>query len=287
MSLTRALKVALLALSLFATAASAQSYNYHPAAPARPVYRGPAPVVGYRGPVYGGRYYYGGGYGYGRGYYSLGYGYGTPYPYSRYYWGWGYRYYPQVYASAPLPPAYMPATAPVVVATVGLEGQLVQGGLAAGGNLIVEGQRLGFVADFNNFFVGPTDGTPQTLQNSTQYRTFDAHMSYALISDPHGRLRLEGGVDSMFLPNAVLVGPGLGVSGGLGLFGPVGLEGAVRVTPWPYHELDATAGLTLGLGPVGVRGGWRYTVLDDNGLVDGTDHSNSFAGPYVGLAVSM
>jgi hypothetical protein len=282
-----------------ASHASAPAGGYRSGSPS--AYHGASPATGYGGTYHGAApangygyrpgYYNNGGYGYRpgyvaggsgwRGYYTLGYGGGVGYPYSRSYWGWGYRYYPWAYASAPLPPAYASAPAPAVVATVGAQGQLVSGGGAIGVNLIIEGERLGVMADFNNLAVGDGSG------NYDQTRTLDAHLTYALISDPHGRLRLEGGVDSAMLGSSILVGPGVGVSAGLGLLGPVGLEGALRVTPWPYHALDASAGLSLGLGPLGLRGGWRYTAIDGAGLANTPQQVNTFSGPYVGLALTI
>ena len=53
---------------------------------------------------------------------------------------------------------------------------------------------------------------------------------------------------------------------------------------WPFRQLDYKVGAAVGLGPVGLRAGWRTQVLDDMGLVDGVDHRDVFMGPYVGLA---
>jgi hypothetical protein len=288
------------------------SGGYHGAGPGGSGgYHGASPVNGYRG-GYGNGYGYGyrGGYGYGaRPYYggprlySYGYGNGTPYAYrpygyaaygyayprSYYRWGWGFGYYPYVAAPA-LPPegAALPPENPVT-ATFGAQAQLVQGGAALGADLAVEGRRLGLVVDFNNMVLQSPDGSV----NSDTLRLLNAHLTYALIADPHGRLRLEAGVDSAFTPTAVLVGPGVGMSAGLGLMGPLGVDAALRFTPWPYQALDGSAGLTLNFGPLGIRGGYRYTWINDAPITNITvpnpqsGSGVSFAGPYLGLALAI
>ena len=51
--------------------------------------------------------------------------------------------------------------------------------------------------------------------------------------------------------------------------------------------MDFSAGLSLGLGPVALRGGVRSTYFSDRGLVDGVTHDQTFFGPYAGLAVAF
>jgi len=82
-------------------------------------------------------------------------------------------------------------------------------------------------------------------------------------------------------------GPDAGLSAERGLVGPLGIEGSAHVTPWPHRRLDWTAGATLTLGHLGVRGGFRYTWLSDAGLLDGVEHEDTFAGPYLGVALAF
>ena len=63
------------------------------------------------------------------------------------------------------------------------------------------------------------------------------------------------------------------------------LAGRWPVTNRPSWQFDAQLGLALGLGPVGLRAGWRTQILDDRGLADGVVHRDTFMGPYVGVAV--
>lgn len=92
-------------------------------------------------------------------------------------------------------------------------------------------------------------------------------------------------MDTVIAPSMVALGPVLGVSGQVWIFGPLAAEASAYVVPWPYWELDWRAGLALGVGPVGIRAGWRTQVLDDRGWVDGVIHRDAFMGPYVGLSV--
>ena len=229
--------------------------------------------------------------------YSYGYGVGTPYAYSPYYAyprsyyasGFGFGYYPYVAAPALPPQGAGPPPESTVVATFGAQAQLVQGGAALGADLAVEGRRLGLVVDFNNMVLQAPDGSV----NSNSLRLLNAHLTYALIADPHGRLRLEAGVDSAFTPTQIMVGPGVGASAGLGLMGPLGVDASLRFTPWPYQAIDGMAGLTLNFGPLGVRGGYRYTWIDaapvTNVSVPNPQNGSGvgFAGPYLGLALAI
>jgi hypothetical protein len=176
-------------------------------------------------------------------------------------------------------PAVAPEPPPIRV-VLGADGQLVQQGFGLGFDASIEGQHLGIVSNLNMLQAVAPDGSTNAV------KLLDLHLSYALIRSEHGGLRVEAGADGVYGPFTA-IGPGLGLSGGLALIGPLGLDAAVRVTPYPFHELDGSAGLTLGLGPIGLRGGYRLTWLDDNGIVDGTSHQTELAGPYVGLALAL
>lgn len=215
------------------------------------------------------------------------------------YFGYGYGWYgPPYYYGYAAPMAVAPA--PAVVApnnepeqgssirvTAGAEAQVYSpsfsngnGGFTLGATASVEGERWGFTASGSNIAVRSECCVPfDTIQSLT------AHLTFAPLIGERGRLRIEGGADAFFAPDLIVVGPTLGLSGVVWLAGPLGLEGSAMVTPWPYRQADLKAGLALGLGPVGLRAGWRLQVLNDQGLVDGVVHQDVFNGPYLGAAV--
>src|SRR5205814_965107 len=121
-------------------------------------------------------------------------------------------------------------------------------------------------------------GATDTLQQ------LNLHLSYAFLTGRYGRLRIEGGADTVFAQNLVVLGPSGGFSGTLWIGGPFAIEGAVSMTPFPYRQLDYRANLAVGLGALGLRAGWRTQVLDDQGLVDGVQNVETFQGPFAGLA---
>ncbi len=166
---------------------------------------------------------------------------------------------------------------------LGAEGMAFPGGASAGLTFGLEGERWGFSSAYNFLRVGADDssGGTDTLQQ------LNAHLTYALLAGSRGRLRVEAGADSVFAPQLMAMGPSLGASGVLWLGGPFALEGAVSVTPFPYRQVEARAGVALGLGPVGLRGGWRTLYLDDAGMSDGSAHQDLFSGPYVGLGLAL
>jgi len=90
-----------------------------------------------------------------------------------------------------------------------------------------------------------------------------------------------------FAPDIVFLAPDAGLSGAVGIVGPLGLEASLSYTPWPFQRIDATAGLSLSLGVVGVRAGWRHLWLDDRGALDGARHTDTFTKPFVGVSVAL
>lgn len=237
------------------------------------------PGGSYGVPSYRGSYYYRPNY------------YGWP----GYYSGWGFYpyfgfYSPYYYSPYATPNEYPYSDAsvsragpsPDIKATLGAEGQGFTGGGSVGINGGLEGKRFGVNAQFTSIFLNADPGTI----GSDSIKLFNIYATYALIAHERGRLRVEGGLTSAFAPDLTVAGPGVGFSGIVKLLGPLGAEGAVHVTPFPYHQLDWNVGLALGLGPLGLRGGWRRIWLDDNGLVDaGVSHQDVFNGPYLGLAL--
>ncbi len=97
-------------------------------------------------------------------------------------------------------------------------------------------------------------------------------------------MRAELGADGFFSPTMVMVGPTGGLSGNVWIGGPFSLEASAMVTPWPFEQVDGKLGVAIGLGPVGLRAGWRVQYLDDRGIINGVDHAQLFSGPYAGLS---
>ena len=209
----------------------------------------------------------------------------------------GYAYPP---GSSPPPPTYAPAPPPAPVDRDGLPlepertvkrtifsftgyGQHVEGkGSAFGLGLGVEGERLGFLAQWNGFYLDSLSG-----YGTDDVNLVHLHLTYALLSAPQGRIRVHLGASGAFAPDLSRVGPSIGVSAALGLIGPLGIEGQVSYTPTPFVAFDAFAGATLGWGPIALRGGYHWTYLDDRGLVDGIPHSERYQGPWIGIGVAL
>jgi hypothetical protein len=236
--------------------------------------------------------------------------YYAPYRYSyawpSFYYGWGFGYYPYFgyyppyyYSPYAYPVPQQPVLVqqgppPVIKTTIAAEGQAFgnwdsggyhsRDGGSVGAKLAFEGRRLGVSAQFTSIFAPRED---RAINPGTdQISLFNIFATYALIASPHGRLRAEGGLTSAFAPDLVVAGPGAGFSGVINL-GPLGLEGAIHGTPWPYRELDWSAGLAINVGPVGFHGGWRRIFLDDRGLVDNVIHKDAFSGPYLGIGLTL
>ncbi len=203
--------------------------------------------------------------------------------YRRY--GFGYWYAPPpvvVYGSPAAPPEE--GNVPAITGALGAEaGAFRGGGASLGLSLAAEGERFGVGLQFTGILIGADDGSG----GLDSIKLFNAQLSYAFLSVDGARLRVEGGVHSAFAPDLIVAGPGFGLSGAAHLAGPVGLEAALRVTPFPFRQLDASAALTLSFGWLGLRGGWRHVILDDAGLVDGYRNVDTFSGPFVGLALLL
>ncbi|MBX7101690.1 MAG: hypothetical protein K1X89_28505 [Myxococcaceae bacterium] len=218
-----------------------------------------SPRYGYAAPVYGG-------YGYG-GYYG-----------PRYSSFFGYGYVPaRTVAEEPGQPR---ESIPLRV-QASVEAQGYVSGFTLLGDVGVEGERFGFHLSAQNIAVRSDDGTPgfDSLQQ------VNAHLTFALLTGDYGRLRLELGADTVFAPDLITLGPTGGVSGSIYLGQVVAIEASLMATPVPYEQLDGKLGIGVGLGPVGLRAGWRVQVLDDRGLVDGIIHRDVFNGPYVGVSL--
>lgn len=246
--------------------------RYHSATPAPPTYNASPPY--YRGPPSASRYAYRP-YGYSRPWRSFGYGYG----YSNFYRPYWYGAPPLVGAPAPAAPTYEEESAPIRV-TVGVEGQGYLNGATIGLLSSFEGERWGVSLSASDIIVKADDGSG----GIDHIGDFTAHLTFAFLTGQYGRLRLEAGADAFFAPSIIMVGPTIGMSGVVWFGGPVGAEGSVNVTPWPFTQIDARAGLIVGVENWGFRGGWRVQALNDRGLVDGIPHGDVFNGPYLGVS---
>ncbi len=184
----------------------------------------------------------------------------------------------------PPPEATAPRQRPATL-TAGIDGLLpVSGGSAIGVSLTIEGQRWGLQAATLGFSL-PSDTAPGQRD---ALRTLDVHLTYAVLSGARGRVRVEAGFNSVFAQDVVVLGPDAGASAVLKLLGPLGIEGSTHFAPWPHRRFDANAGPALALGSFTLRGGWRYLLLDDNGVLqDGSRNIDRFTGPYVGLALAL
>lgn len=210
---------------------------------------------------------------------------GYPY-YDDYRYGWGFGYYPWFWAPAPVvvAPREEPA-ASSITGTVGVTGQLHnQQGATIGVDAAAEGERWGVRGAFAGIFAPSEGGAAGELDS---IKLLDLHLTYAVVSGSHGRLRIELGGTMAFAPDMIALAPDAGISGAMGLIGPLGLEATVSYAPWPFQRIDAMGGLSVSLGPVGIRGGWRHLWLDDRGAVDGVRHTDTFTGPFVGLSLAL
>ncbi|MBX7116167.1 MAG: hypothetical protein K1X64_17690 [Myxococcaceae bacterium] len=219
-----------------------------------------------------------------------------PYYRQRYYTRGYYSTYPY-YVAPPVyvddAPRYAPQyvePAPQQVSTVeeqregrvavGLEGHFFPQGGNVGATAAFEERRWGFIAQGYHWGLRSLDGSGHldTMQ------TASARLTYALVSGPAGRFRLEGGADIANTPDVLMVGPTVGVSGLLNV-SFVSFEASATWTPLPYQQLDLRAGMGVELGILQLRAGYRAQLLSDNGMVDGVDHTELFSGPYAGIGL--
>lgn len=203
--------------------------------------------------------------------------------------GWGYQPLllgPSVVASpAPLAEAEPGGPELAAVFTFSAQGQsfLNTGGGSLAGLATFEQGRFGLSTEFNALFVPAVDGSGAV----DHLRLWNSYVTFAVLANERGRLRLGAGVDAAMAPDATFVGPGFVAQASVGLAGPIGLEGTVHLTPLPFTQVDWSAGATLALGPVGLRGGWRRIYLNDQGNLDGVIHEDVFSGPYVAVGLAL
>ncbi|MDC0712620.1 hypothetical protein POL68_29420 [Stigmatella sp. ncwal1] len=166
---------------------------------------------------------------------------------------------------------------------LGVDGSTLGGGTGANLFLAIEGRRMGLDGRLTLLSLPTDDGT----QGSDELSVGSVHLTYALVAHDRFRLRMEGGVSLATAPDLATAGPSFGLSFDACLGGPFDIELRAQVTPFPYRQLDAQAGLALHLNVVVLRGGWRGLYLDDAGLVDGVAHQDALSGPYLGLGLTF
>ena len=187
-----------------------------------------------------------------------------------------------VYAYTPRVERQAEPRSPVMV-RMGLEGQAMGGGSAFVLNLGLEGKRWGVGGAMTGLTLPTDDGT----EGEDKLQLYSAHLTYAVYSSDHGRLRLEGGVAMAKAPDVTFIGPSIAASFERCLVGNLDLEGRAQLVPVPYTQLDAQAGMALHMGVLTVRGGWRWLLLNDRGVLDGETHEDVFAGPYAGIGLTF
>ena len=163
------------------------------------------------------------------------------------------------------------------------ESQFFKDGFTLGAGVGVEFGPVSLGLSGANIAVKADDGT----DGWDNLQQVSARIGFAFLSGRRGRWRAEIGADAMFAPNLTVVGPTVGTSGTFWITGPLAVEGSAYWTFYPYDQLDLRLGATVGLGPLGLRAGWRFQLLSDRGLVDTIVHTDLFNGPYVGLGLAL
>lgn len=170
-----------------------------------------------------------------------------------------------------------------VMVRMGMEGQALRDGAAGSLGLGMEGMRWGVSGTATSLALLADDGTDAV----DRIHLLGAHLTYALLTSERGRLRVELGAASAHAPDITFVGPSLAASFERCLFWVLDLEGRAQLVPLPHLQLDTQVGLAMHMGALSVRGGYRLLVLDDRGLVDGVQHRDALAGPYLGLGLNF
>src|SRR5205823_1484097 len=98
---------------------------------------------------------------------------------------------------------------------LGAEGQVRSGGGSLGAGLVIEGERIGLNTQFIALFQQADDGSNTT----DSIKLFSSHLTFAVIANEYGRLRLEGGVNTAFAPDMTAIGVSGGISTVWGIAG--------------------------------------------------------------------
>jgi hypothetical protein len=166
---------------------------------------------------------------------------------------------------------------------LGVDGGGMSGGAGLGAFLAIEGRRVGVEGRVLALMLPTDDGTPGT----DGITLTNAHLTVAVLAHERARFRLEAGVSSAHAPDITFVGPSFALSMEACITGPLDVELRAQATPFPYRQLDTSAGLALHLSSLVVRGGYRGLYLDDAGQVDGERHQDVLYGPFLGLGFAF
>jgi len=152
-------------------------------------------------------------------------------------------------------------------------------GGSASAQLRIEGPRWGVALEGRHILV-----------DSENISFFNGFVTYALLGNERGRLRLEAGGQSAFAQDLIVLSPAVGLSLAVGFGESFGVEAVTRASVYPHVQAELSAGLTYALGPVGLRMGWRGVYLNDNGWANpntGVANEDAFSGPYFGMGVAF
>jgi hypothetical protein len=203
----------------------------------------------------------------------------------RYGYWFGYSPYPSVVPpqQTPTPQEVTKQRSPALLSVRAEAHGYVEGGAGLGLSLGAEHGRLGLHSRLLGIFVGSEDGSGAI----DSIKLMDLHLTYAVLADDRARVRLGAGMDSAFAPDIIMAGPGISLSGVVRIMGPISAEGMLKFTLYPYTQVDWSGGVSMAMGPLGMRVGWRRMYLNDNGHVDGVAHADVFSGPYIALALAL
>jgi len=166
---------------------------------------------------------------------------------------------------------------------MGMTGGPLGGGVGLDGVITLEVGHLGVAAKLTGLDLPAEDGSG----GSDQITLVQLHATFAAVALDRLRLRAEAGASLARAPDVSFTGLSLGTSMEVCLWGPFDLEARVQVTPFPYRQFDALAGLVVNVRPLEMRAGYRGLILDDQGLVDDVRHVDRFRGPYFGLSLGF
>ncbi|WP_434385369.1 hypothetical protein [Melittangium boletus] len=173
---------------------------------------------------------------------------------------------------------------PEKLVRLGLEAQTARRGGGLGLHFALEEERVGVSTRLSTLSLRPAED-----DGSERARLFlgGANLTFAAAVSHKGRLRLETGVAVTRVPGVTFVGPSLGMSFERCLLGELDLEGSAQWVPVPHLQLEGQMGLSLHLGPLLLRAGWRGLLLDDRGRINGVTLKQRVGGPYTGVGLAF
>ncbi|MET0404630.1 MAG: hypothetical protein ABW123_19605 [Cystobacter sp.] len=174
-------------------------------------------------------------------------------------------------------------SAPERLVKLGLYGQSARAGSSLDVRFGVEEEHWGIASRLTLLSLKPGQGL-----DDGRMRMLDAHITYAVAASEKARLRLETGLTLTRIPAATFVGPSLGMSFERCLLGALDMEGRIQWVPLPHLQLEAQLGLSLHLGSLVVRGGWRGLSFNDRGHIDrASPQLGRLSGPFVGMGLAL